>query len=178
MPKGKKVSILVHFLFWLQCPNGHTICQSCKAQVKNICPICRQELGNIRCLALEKVAESLELPCKYKFLGCEGIFSYHSRLRHEQSCRYILTDPSLTGSGDCQFVIIMPVAHFRMLLSDIAHIIALMLELNVLLLVISCSLLSISRMTTMLTCMTEAPLITAMSKLILTRWRMLHGCWL
>lgn len=52
------------------------------------CPICRHELGNIRCLALERVAESLELPCKYQILGCQDIFPYHGRLRHEQNCRF------------------------------------------------------------------------------------------
>nr|ACJ84732.1 unknown [Medicago truncatula] len=48
-----------------QCHNGHTLCSTCKTRVHNRCPTCRQELGDIRCLALEKVAESLELPCKY-----------------------------------------------------------------------------------------------------------------
>ncbi|KAK8451792.1 hypothetical protein SEVIR_5G005300v4 [Setaria viridis] len=48
-----------------QCQNGHTLCSTCKARVHNRCPTCRQELGDIRCLALEKVAESLELPCRY-----------------------------------------------------------------------------------------------------------------
>lgn len=71
-----------------QCPNGHTICVVCKSKVQNSCPICRQELGNIRCLALEKVAESIELPCKYHYLGCQDIFPYHSRIRHEENCKY------------------------------------------------------------------------------------------
>ncbi|CAK9172909.1 unnamed protein product [Ilex paraguariensis] len=70
-----------------QCPNGHTLCLNCKAKVQ-CCPICRQELGNIRCLALERVAESLELPCKYQILGCQEIFSYHNQPRHEQNCRF------------------------------------------------------------------------------------------
>ncbi|PWA60580.1 hypothetical protein CTI12_AA365040 [Artemisia annua] len=71
-----------------QCPNGHTICVVCKSKMQNCCPICRQELGNIRCLALEKVAESIELPCKYHYLGCQDIFPYHIRIRHEESCKY------------------------------------------------------------------------------------------
>ncbi|KAI0499403.1 hypothetical protein KFK09_020306 [Dendrobium nobile] len=71
-----------------QCPNGHTLCSKCKATVQNRCPICRQELGNIRCLALEKVAESLELPCRYLTVGCSEIFPYYSKLKHEQLCRY------------------------------------------------------------------------------------------
>ncbi|OMO85753.1 Seven-in-absentia protein, sina [Corchorus olitorius] len=53
-----------------QCSNGHTLCSGCKPRVHNRCPTCRHELGNIRCLALEKVAASLELPCKYQSFGC------------------------------------------------------------------------------------------------------------
>ncbi|KAI3926919.1 hypothetical protein MKX01_032834 [Papaver californicum] len=71
-----------------QCPNGHTLCSNCKARVHNCCPTCRYELGNIRCLALEKVAESLELPCRHQALGCHDIFPYYSKLKHEQHCRY------------------------------------------------------------------------------------------
>ncbi|GJN07857.1 hypothetical protein PR202_ga25725 [Eleusine coracana subsp. coracana] len=46
------------------------------------------ELGNIRCLALEKVAASLELPCKYQNFGCLGIYPYYSKLKHESQCQY------------------------------------------------------------------------------------------
>ncbi|KAG8657765.1 E3 ubiquitin-protein ligase SINAT2 isoform X1 [Manihot esculenta] len=71
-----------------QCPNGHTLCSYCKARIHNACPTCRGELGNIRCLALEKVAESLELPCKYQIVGCPDIFPYYSKLKHEKNCKY------------------------------------------------------------------------------------------
>jgi len=56
--------------------------------VHNCCPTCHRDLGNIRCLALEKVAESMELPCRYQNLGCHDIFSYHSKLKHEQNCQF------------------------------------------------------------------------------------------
>ncbi|KAI6696658.1 hypothetical protein NL676_016777 [Syzygium grande] len=71
-----------------QCLNGHTLCSTCKIRVHNVCPICRSELGDIRCLALEKVAESLELPCRYKNLGCHEIFQYFSKPGHEQQCQF------------------------------------------------------------------------------------------
>ncbi|KAL3630702.1 E3 ubiquitin-protein ligase sinat3 [Castilleja foliolosa] len=71
-----------------QCHNGHTLCSTCKTRVHNRCPTCRQELGDIRCLALEKVAESLELPCKYHSLGCPNIFPYYSKLKHESLCNF------------------------------------------------------------------------------------------
>ncbi|XP_072980150.1 E3 ubiquitin-protein ligase SINAT2-like [Typha angustifolia] len=70
-----------------QCPNGHTLCSSCKVGVDNQCPTCHKEMGNIRCLALEKVAESLEIPCKYQAAGCSEIHPYHRKMKHEQLCR-------------------------------------------------------------------------------------------
>jgi E3 ubiquitin-protein ligase SIAH1 len=72
----------------VQCSNGHTICSGCKPRVHNRCPTCRHELGNIRCLALEKVAASLELPCKYQNFGCLGIYPYYCKLKHESLCQY------------------------------------------------------------------------------------------
>ncbi|GLT88331.1 hypothetical protein SLE2022_063620 [Rubroshorea leprosula] len=81
-----------------QCPNGHTLCSNCKIRVRNCCPTCRNDLGNIRCLALEKVAESLELPCKYQSFGCHDIFPYHSKLRHEQHCHFRPYDCPYAGS--------------------------------------------------------------------------------
>ncbi|XP_022991172.1 E3 ubiquitin-protein ligase DIS1-like [Cucurbita maxima] len=71
-----------------QCSNGHTLCSDCKPRVHNRCPTCRHELGNIRCLALEKVAASLELPCKYQSYGCIGICPYYSKVKHESQCIY------------------------------------------------------------------------------------------
>lgn len=72
----------------MQCPNGHTLCSSCKTRVDNRCPTCRQELGDIRCLALEKIAESLKLACKFSTFGCQEILPYYSKLKHESACYY------------------------------------------------------------------------------------------
>ncbi|KAF5750651.1 putative Ubiquitin ligase SINAT2 [Tripterygium wilfordii] len=97
-----------------QCPNGHTLCSNCKIRVRNCCPTCRYDLGNIRCLALEKVAESLELPCRYQTLGCHDIFPYYGKLKHEQhchfrpySCPYAGSECSITGD------ILALVAHLK-----------------------------------------------------------------
>jgi len=82
--------------------------------VHNRCPTCRQELGDIRCLALEKVAESLELPCKYCSLGCPEIFPYYSKIKHEAQCSFRPYNCPYAGSecavaGDIPFL----VAHLR-----------------------------------------------------------------
>ncbi|MBA0841427.1 hypothetical protein Goarm_003918, partial [Gossypium armourianum] len=96
------------------CLNGHTLCSGCKPRVHNRCPTCRHELGNIRCLALEKVAASLELPCKYQSYGCVGIYPYYSKLKHESQCSYRPYSCPYAGSectvvGDIPFL----VAHLK-----------------------------------------------------------------
>ncbi|XP_024316582.1 E3 ubiquitin-protein ligase SINAT5 isoform X2 [Brachypodium distachyon] len=97
-----------------QCQNGHTLCSTCKTRVHNRCPTCRQELGDIRCLALEKVAESLELPCKYYSLGCPEIFPYYSKLKHESQCNFRPYNCPYAGS-ECSVVGDIPflVTHLR-----------------------------------------------------------------
>ncbi|KAL3692597.1 hypothetical protein R1sor_006248 [Riccia sorocarpa] len=97
-----------------QCPNGHTLCSNCKLRVHNRCPTCRYELGNIRCLALEKVAESLELPCRYQNLGCPEIFPYYSKLKHEAQCSFRPYNCPYAGS-ECSVTgdIASLVAHLR-----------------------------------------------------------------
>ncbi|ONI25576.1 hypothetical protein PRUPE_2G310100 [Prunus persica] len=74
----------------------------------------RQELGDIRCLALEKVAESLELPCKYYSLGCPEIFPYYSKLKHESVCNFRPYNCPYAGS-ECSVVGDIPflVSHLR-----------------------------------------------------------------
>lgn len=97
-----------------QCPNGHTLCSSCKTRVDNRCPACRQELGDIRCLALEKIAESLKLACKFCTFGCQEILPYYSKLKHESACYYRPYTCPYAGSdcpidGDIPFL----VSHLR-----------------------------------------------------------------
>ncbi|XP_057826570.2 E3 ubiquitin-protein ligase DIS1 isoform X2 [Cryptomeria japonica] len=96
------------------CPNGHTLCLPCKSRVNNWCPTCRNELGNIRCLALEKVAASLEFPCEYQKYGCRGIFPYYCKVKHESKCRFRpykcpYAGHECTVSGSVPFL----VAHLR-----------------------------------------------------------------
>ncbi|KAG9137776.1 hypothetical protein Leryth_019397 [Lithospermum erythrorhizon] len=86
-----------------QCPNGHTICADCRTRIESRCPTCRFELGDIRCLALEKVGESLELPCRYQSLGCNDIFPYYSKLQHEQHCHFQPYNCPYAGS-ECSVV--------------------------------------------------------------------------
>ncbi|KAJ4979835.1 hypothetical protein NE237_010615 [Protea cynaroides] len=97
-----------------QCPGGHTLCSDCRPEVNNKCPVCRKEIGNIRCLALEKFAVSIPLPCRFHSLGCKVILPYYSKVKHEGQCifrPYTCPHPSL----DCLVTGDVPslVAHLR-----------------------------------------------------------------
>ncbi|XP_074380645.1 E3 ubiquitin-protein ligase SINAT5-like [Apium graveolens] len=87
---------------------------TCMEEVHNRCPTCRQELGDIRCLAQENVAESLELPCKYYTLGCPEIFPYDSKLKHEEGCSFKPYSCPYAGS-ECAVIGNIPflVSHLR-----------------------------------------------------------------
>ncbi|KAI4339095.1 hypothetical protein MLD38_024071 [Melastoma candidum] len=97
-----------------QCSNGHTLCSGCKPRVHNRCPTCWHELGNIRCLALEKVAASLEVACKYQSFGCISIYPYYNKLKHESQCVYRPYNCPYAGS-ECTIVGDIPylVAHLK-----------------------------------------------------------------
>lgn len=69
-----------------QCPSGHALCSNCKMKVNNKCPVCKKEIGNIRCLVLEKFAVSLLLPCSNHTLGCQEMLPYYGKEKHESQC--------------------------------------------------------------------------------------------
>ncbi|KAK1288328.1 E3 ubiquitin-protein ligase SINAT2 [Acorus calamus] len=97
-----------------QCPSGHTLCFDCKSKVNNKCPVCRKDIGSIRCLALEKLALSLHLPCSYHYLGCEEMFPYYSKKKHEMQCAFRPYTCPHPGS-DCTFKGVIPtlLAHLK-----------------------------------------------------------------
>ncbi|CDP17668.1 unnamed protein product [Coffea canephora] len=92
-----------------QCSNGHALCSNCKSRV-NRCPICRDELGNIRCLGLEKLGESLEWPCKYLNVGCRDLLPYGNVINHELTCKFRPYNCPAVGvacpiTGDVSFLV-------------------------------------------------------------------------
>jgi E3 ubiquitin-protein ligase SIAH1 len=99
--------VLVIYIHICQCPNGHPICVECKKRInsRNTCPICREDLGTIRCLVLPQMAMSLEFPCRFKSLGCENVLPYETKLNHENNlckfrpynCPLPIEDCSVTG---------------------------------------------------------------------------------
>ena len=70
-----------------QCDSGHIICTTCKQKVQ-CCPSCRGPLGGVRNLAMEKVADSVQFPCKYVGSGCREKMQHVKKRQHEEQCQY------------------------------------------------------------------------------------------
>jgi E3 ubiquitin-protein ligase SIAH1 len=71
----------------LQCESGHIVCSSCRPKL-TCCPACRVSLGNIRNLSMEKLANSLQFPCKYFSNGCMQHMAHDKKHEHEDACEF------------------------------------------------------------------------------------------
>lgn len=98
----------------LQCQSGHLVCTNCRPKL-SCCPTCRGPLGmlshsqntvqitfvqsrivsdkfdltgNIRNLAMEKVASNVMFPCKYSTSGCTVSLVHTEKADHEDACEY------------------------------------------------------------------------------------------
>ncbi|CAL8109829.1 unnamed protein product [Orchesella dallaii] len=70
-----------------QCPSGHLLCSECRPKIST-CPSCRGPLGNIRNLAMEKVAQTVFFPCKHSTNGCGTLLLHTEKLEHEENCEF------------------------------------------------------------------------------------------
>jgi len=69
----------------LQCQSGHIVCSTCRPKL-TCCPSCRSPLTNIRNLSMEKLANSVQFPCKYTTNGCKEMMSHDKKYEHEDQC--------------------------------------------------------------------------------------------
>lgn len=87
---------------WMnQCENGHISCSSCCTKVQNKCPSCSLETGYIRCRAMEKVLESIKIPCQNSKYGCKTTMTLNQINDHGPLCTY---EPCSCLLNDCGFV--------------------------------------------------------------------------
>ncbi|XP_022997791.1 E3 ubiquitin-protein ligase SINA-like 10 [Cucurbita maxima] len=84
-----------------QCENGHISCSSCCSKVHNKCPSCSLAIGYIRCRAIEKVLESIKIPCQNSKYGCKITMNLNQINEHETSCPY---EPCSCPISDCSYV--------------------------------------------------------------------------
>ena len=70
-----------------QCTNGHVICSACKPKISN-CPNCQVADLSVRNLQIERMAESIEQPCRYQEYGCDETLPYLTESEHANDCRF------------------------------------------------------------------------------------------
>jgi len=63
------------------CPNGHFVCQSCKA---DSCPTCRTQMGNGKSLLASTLLENIDHPCKFN--NCHTALALGEIHNHEAIC--------------------------------------------------------------------------------------------
>lgn len=69
-----------------QCREGHTLCCSCRQRLTS-CPTCRSPELNIRCRALEVLAQCLtDVACRFANYGCTYTTKYSEVHQHESRC--------------------------------------------------------------------------------------------
>ncbi|XP_062512840.1 E3 ubiquitin-protein ligase SIAH1-like [Corticium candelabrum] len=71
----------------LQCNSGHLVCSQCRPKLA-CCPSCRGPLPVVRNLAMEKVAETVTFPCRYRMAGCPQLLHHTEKRGHEEICEY------------------------------------------------------------------------------------------
>ncbi|XP_057971865.1 E3 ubiquitin-protein ligase SINA-like 10 [Malania oleifera] len=84
-----------------QCENGHIACSPCCSKLSNRCPSCCWPIGYNRCRAIEKVLESVHVPCQHMKYGCKERLSYSRKHDHQKACNYAPCSCPLTG---CRFI--------------------------------------------------------------------------
>ncbi|KAF2313829.1 hypothetical protein GH714_013721 [Hevea brasiliensis] len=84
-----------------ECDNGHTACSSCCKKLANKCPSCSLPMGYNRCRAIEKVLESVKLPCQNLMYGCREMVILSKKFDHNKTCTHAPCSCPLSG---CNFV--------------------------------------------------------------------------
>ncbi|MED6205209.1 hypothetical protein PIB30_015769 [Stylosanthes scabra] len=84
-----------------QCENGHVACSTCCIRLEEKCPTCCLPIGSIRVRVLEKLLESMKVPCSHAKYGCSATFSYTDKRVHESNCLFV---PCYCPHTDCDFV--------------------------------------------------------------------------
>ncbi|KAK1661549.1 hypothetical protein QYE76_049708 [Lolium multiflorum] len=69
-----------------QCSMGHFVCSSCRDKLpKKACSVCSWAILN-RCHGMERVVDSIVVPCTYADHGCAEMIPYHQKREHEEAC--------------------------------------------------------------------------------------------
>ncbi|CAN6349692.1 unnamed protein product [Urochloa humidicola] len=88
-----------------QCVNGHAVCSPCRDKLKDTgkgkCHMCRVAVGgyNIRCHSMERLVESVRVPCPHAAHGCAARVTYYDRRSHGEACPHARRSCPRKGCG-------------------------------------------------------------------------------
>ena len=78
-----------------RCDNGHIICHVCRPKLsKEKCPVCRIQLGSLRCLTSEKIISDMPIDCQFRYRGCTSQLPREPMRFHEMTCSYSMVNCS------------------------------------------------------------------------------------
>ncbi|KAL6894587.1 hypothetical protein ACP4OV_008685 [Aristida adscensionis] len=81
-----------------QCSVGHFICWPCQDRLSK-CPLCSRTAFE-RCFGMERVVESISIPCSFAKNGCNRRIPYFNIKNHEKACRH---GPCFCPESGCGF---------------------------------------------------------------------------
>uniref|UniRef100_A0A8R7PMZ2 SIAH-type domain-containing protein n=1 Tax=Triticum urartu TaxID=4572 RepID=A0A8R7PMZ2_TRIUA len=83
------------------CSVGHFICSSCRPKlVRNKCHLCSAETTFQRCLGMERLMESVAVPCSNAKYGRTEKLTYYQKDEHEKACP---NTPCFCPGSSCSF---------------------------------------------------------------------------
>ena len=69
------------------CKNQHVICETCYHKLGKLkCPTCRKDFTFQKNPLVEKILNSIEMDCRFKYEGCECKITMENREDHESEC--------------------------------------------------------------------------------------------
>ncbi|KQK02488.1 E3 ubiquitin-protein ligase SINA-like 7 [Brachypodium distachyon] len=84
-----------------QCTVGHFVCSSCHPKLlAKKCHLCSVETSFKRCIGMERLMDSLTVPCSNAMYGCAKKMTYYQKEEHEKACPYV---PCFCPESTCGF---------------------------------------------------------------------------
>ncbi|XP_076043899.1 uncharacterized protein LOC143026983 [Oratosquilla oratoria] len=71
-----------------QCRKGHLVCSSCRANLKHVCPVCKQRFSDNTNVMMEQVCHLMKFPCRFADQGCPDHHEPKYKADHEQFCSF------------------------------------------------------------------------------------------
>ncbi|XP_066366039.1 putative E3 ubiquitin-protein ligase SINA-like 6 [Miscanthus floridulus] len=88
-----------------QCAKGHVVCSLCSDRLKDAvkCHVCRVAMpgGYQQCHAMERVVDSVRMPCPHAPYGCDTRTTYHLQEEHLLECPHA---PCCCPGDACCFI--------------------------------------------------------------------------